>query len=41
MFVNTKILVNVSIVPYLTGNQAKMEYVKDRGRFVKNPSPYE
>jgi len=41
MFVNTKILVNVSIIPSLTGNQAKIEYVNDRGRIVKNHSPYE
>jgi hypothetical protein len=41
MFVNTKILVNVSIVYSLTGNNAEIEYVNDRGRFVKNPSPYE
>jgi hypothetical protein len=41
MFVNTKISVNVSIVPSFTGNHAKIEYVNDRGRFLKNPSPYE
>jgi hypothetical protein len=41
MFVTTKILVNAGIVPSLTGNQVKMEYVNDRGRFIKNHSPYQ
>lgn len=40
MFVNTKILVNVSIIPSLTGNEAKIESVNDRGRFIKNHSLY-
>jgi hypothetical protein len=39
--VNTKILVNISIVPSITADNAEIEYVSNHGRFIKNHSPYE